>query len=87
MSLSGLSLLSSLSLYTILVWANRHCLEFMMLNPQEAQNIGAYLQLAKMAKEVEASEIQLAMIDEANKILKQATSNIVEAKIVEFPKD
>ena len=39
-----------------------------------------------MAKEVEASEIQLAMIDEANKILNKALSNIVEAKIVEFPK-
>jgi len=40
-----------------------------------------------MAKEVEASEIQLAMIDAANEVLNKATSNIVEAKIVEFPKD
>jgi hypothetical protein len=55
-----------------------------MLNLNDVGYISAMLQIAKQAKDVDDSELQLAFIEEANEIYNSLKGKIVEAKVIPF---
>ncbi len=57
-----------------------------MLSNQELGYISAVLQVAAQAKAVEAEQLKNDLVNEAIDMLNKSTSQIVEAKVIPFPK-